>query len=144
MPTSLPAWMTHPAKSGFICCPQPALIGRLAEWANRVSRLLHRHYAMRFLLRQANASANCLSGISCGKAEHFSALRRILAIHWIAVIRLEFTFDVIRGKVQITNGTKLFLDLVINAQSYTQTWVEFLIKKAKLHNRIRVQLNPWQ
>ena len=50
-------------------------------------------------------------------------MRRILAIHWIAVIRLEFTFDVIRGKVQITNGTKLFLGL--------GAWQNFVVNQDK-------------
>jgi len=45
---------------------------------------------------------------------------------------------------EITSWLIYFSALVINAQSYTQTWVEFLIKKAKLYDRLRGQLNPRQ
>ena len=31
-----------------------------------------------------------------------------------------------------------------DAQSYTATWIEFLINKAKFYDRLRGQLNPWQ
>jgi len=37
-----------------------------------------------------------------------------------------------------------FADWVVTAQAYTQTWIECLIKKAKLHDRLRGQLNPRQ
>ena len=37
-----------------------------------------------------------------------------------------------------------FADLVLNAQGYTATWIEFLISKAKLYDRLRGQLNPRQ
>jgi len=33
---------------------------------------------------------------------------------------------------------------VLNAQRYTTTWIEFLISKAKLYDRMRGQLNPRQ
>lgn len=45
---------------------------------------------------------------------------------------------------EITDWLIYFADMVITAQGYTQTWVEFLIKKAKLHDRLRGQLNPRQ
>ncbi|WP_374088440.1 Fic family protein [Methylomicrobium lacus] len=45
---------------------------------------------------------------------------------------------------EITGWLIYFADLVVTAQAYTQTWIEFLIKKAKLHDRLRGQLNPRQ
>ncbi|NTU56507.1 MAG: Fic family protein, partial [Anaerolineales bacterium] len=45
---------------------------------------------------------------------------------------------------EITDWLIYFADMVITAQGYTQTWVEFLIKKAKLHDRLRDRLNPRQ
>jgi Fic family protein len=37
-----------------------------------------------------------------------------------------------------------FAETVINAQSYTSTWIDFLIKKTKLYDRLRGQINPRQ
>jgi len=45
---------------------------------------------------------------------------------------------------EITSWLIYFADWVVTALSYTQTWIEFLIKKAKLHDRLRGQLNPRQ
>jgi len=45
---------------------------------------------------------------------------------------------------EITAWLIYFAALVINAQSYTQSWIEFLINKAKLYDRLRGQLNPRQ
>lgn len=45
---------------------------------------------------------------------------------------------------EITAWLLYFADMVINAQSYTATWIDFLIKKAKLYDRLRGQINPRQ
>jgi len=45
---------------------------------------------------------------------------------------------------EITPWLVYFADRVLNAQSYTATWIEFLISKAKLYERLRGQLNPRQ
>jgi Fic family protein len=45
---------------------------------------------------------------------------------------------------EITPWLLHFADLVLNAQRYTATWIEFLISKAKLYERLRGQLNPRQ
>jgi len=45
---------------------------------------------------------------------------------------------------EITAWLIYFAKTVINAQSYTATWVDFLIKKAKLYDRLRGQINPRQ
>jgi len=45
---------------------------------------------------------------------------------------------------EITAWLLYFADMVINAQSYTATWIDFLIKKAKLYARLRGQINPRQ
>ena len=45
---------------------------------------------------------------------------------------------------EITPWLLYFADLVLNAQGYTATWIEFLISKAKLYDRLRGQLNPRQ
>jgi Fic family protein len=45
---------------------------------------------------------------------------------------------------EITPWLIYFAALVLNAQSYTATWIEFLISKAKLYDRLRGQLNPRQ
>ena len=45
---------------------------------------------------------------------------------------------------EITPWLLYFADLVLNAQRYTATWIEFLISKAKLYDRLRGQLNPRQ
>ena len=45
---------------------------------------------------------------------------------------------------EITAWLIYFADMVLNAQSYTATWIEFLISKAKLYDRLRGQLNPRQ
>jgi len=45
---------------------------------------------------------------------------------------------------QITPWLVYFVDMVLTAQRYTATWIEFLISKAKLYERLRGQLNPRQ
>lgn len=45
---------------------------------------------------------------------------------------------------EITDWLIYFADLVITAQAYTQSCIEFLIKKAKLYDRLRGQLNARQ
>jgi Fic family protein len=45
---------------------------------------------------------------------------------------------------EITAWLIYFAEMVLNAQSYTQSWVEFLINKAKLYDCLRGQLNPRQ
>ena len=45
---------------------------------------------------------------------------------------------------EITPWLTYFADLVLNAQRYTATWIEFLINKAKLYDRLRGQLNSRQ
>lgn len=45
---------------------------------------------------------------------------------------------------EITPWLIYFADMVLTAQSYTATWIEFLISKAKLYDRLRGQLNPRQ
>lgn len=45
---------------------------------------------------------------------------------------------------EITAWLIYFADMVINAQSYTATWIDFLIKKTKLYERLRGQINPRQ
>lgn len=45
---------------------------------------------------------------------------------------------------EITAWLNYFSGMVINAQSYTETWIDFLIKKAKLYDRLRGQINPRQ
>jgi len=45
---------------------------------------------------------------------------------------------------EITGWLIYFADLVLTAQAYTQSWIEFLIKKTKLHDRLRGQLNARQ
>ncbi|WP_333877091.1 Fic family protein [Methylobacter sp.] len=47
-------------------------------------------------------------------------------------------------QTEITAWRLYFADTVINAQSYTSTWIDFLIKKAKLYDRLRGQINPRQ
>ncbi|MGZ4955577.1 MAG: Fic family protein, partial [Methylobacter sp.] len=47
-------------------------------------------------------------------------------------------------QTEITAWLLYFADMVINAQSYTATWIDFLIKKAKLYDRLRGQINPRQ
>lgn len=42
---------------------------------------------------------------------------------------------------EITPWLIYFADLVLNAQNFTATWIEFLISKAKLYDRLRGQLN---
>lgn len=45
---------------------------------------------------------------------------------------------------EITPWLTYFATLVLNAQSYTAAWIEFLINKTKLYDRLRGQLNPRQ
>ncbi|MGZ8161036.1 MAG: Fic family protein [Methylobacter sp.] len=45
---------------------------------------------------------------------------------------------------EITAWLLYFAETVIKAQSYTATWIDFLIKKAKLYDRLRGQINPRQ
>jgi len=45
---------------------------------------------------------------------------------------------------EITAWLIYFAKTIINAQSYTATWIDFLIKKAKLYDRLRGQINPRQ
>ena len=45
---------------------------------------------------------------------------------------------------EITPWLTYFATLVLDAQRYTATWIEFLINKAKLYDRLRGQLNPRQ
>jgi len=45
---------------------------------------------------------------------------------------------------EITAWLIYFAEMVISAQSYTATWIDFLIKKAKLYDRLRGQINPRQ
>jgi len=45
---------------------------------------------------------------------------------------------------EITPWLIYFADRVLTAQHYTVTWIEFLISKAKLYDRLRGQLNPRQ
>jgi Fic family protein len=45
---------------------------------------------------------------------------------------------------EITEWLIYFAKMVVNAQSYTATWIDFLIKKAKLYDRLRGQINPRQ
>lgn len=45
---------------------------------------------------------------------------------------------------EITPWLSYFADMVLNAQRYTATWIEFLIGKTKLYDRLRGQLNPRQ
>lgn len=45
---------------------------------------------------------------------------------------------------EITPWLIYFADMVLTAQRYTATWIEFLINKAKLYERLRGQLNPRQ
>jgi len=47
-------------------------------------------------------------------------------------------------QTEITAWLLYFADMVINAQSYTATWIDFLINKAKLYDRLRGQINPRQ
>jgi Fic family protein len=45
---------------------------------------------------------------------------------------------------EITGWLIYFADLVLTAQAYTQSWIEFLIKKTKLYDRLRGLLNARQ
>jgi Fic family protein len=45
---------------------------------------------------------------------------------------------------EITAWLIYFAETIINAQSYTATWIDFLIKKAKFYDRLRGQMNPRQ
>lgn len=45
---------------------------------------------------------------------------------------------------EITSWLIYFADTVLTAQGYTARWIEFLISKAKLYDRLRGQLNPRQ
>jgi Fic family protein len=45
---------------------------------------------------------------------------------------------------EITAWLIYFAETVINAQSYTATWIDFLIRKTKLYDRLRGQINPRQ
>jgi Fic family protein len=45
---------------------------------------------------------------------------------------------------EITGWLIYFADRVLTAQGYTQSWIEFLIKKTKLYDRLRGQLNARQ
>jgi len=45
---------------------------------------------------------------------------------------------------EITPWLVYFADRVLTAQRYTAMWIEFLISKAKLYDRLRGQLNPRQ
>lgn len=45
---------------------------------------------------------------------------------------------------EISAWLDYFAALVLNAQSYTATWIEFLIRKTRLYDRLRDQLNPRQ
>ena len=73
-----------------------------------------------------NAWANRRYTIESNKKAHYSA------------------FELANKQNLIATWLIYFSTLVINAQSYTQTWVEFLIKKAKLYDCLRGQLNPRQ
>jgi Fic family protein len=54
------------------------------------------------------------------------------------------TLEHAKRRNEITDWLFYFADLVITAQGYTQNWIEFLIKKAKLHDRLRGQLSARQ
>ena len=45
---------------------------------------------------------------------------------------------------EITAWLSYFAETIINAQKYTATWIDFLIKKTKLYDRLRGQINPRQ
>lgn len=45
---------------------------------------------------------------------------------------------------EITDWLVYFAETTIAAQHYTQSWIEFLINKAKFYDRLRGQLNPRQ
>jgi Fic family protein len=45
---------------------------------------------------------------------------------------------------EITGWLIYFAEMVLNAQNYTQAWIEFLINKAKFYDRLHGQLNPRQ
>lgn len=45
---------------------------------------------------------------------------------------------------EITDWLIYFAKMVLNAQNHTSTWIDFLIKKAKLYDRLREQINPRQ
>ncbi|MDO9270367.1 MAG: Fic family protein [Methylobacter sp.] len=45
---------------------------------------------------------------------------------------------------EITAWLIYFAEMVLNAQNHTATWIDFLIKKARLYDRLRGQINPRQ
>ncbi|MDO9046845.1 MAG: hypothetical protein Q7U66_03805 [Methylobacter sp.] len=45
---------------------------------------------------------------------------------------------------EITACLIYFAETIINAQKYTAAWIDFLIKKARLYDRLRGQINPRQ
>jgi Fic family protein len=45
---------------------------------------------------------------------------------------------------EITDWLRYFAETILTAQTYTQNWIEFLIKKARLFDRLRGELNPRQ
>lgn len=45
---------------------------------------------------------------------------------------------------EVTDWLKYFAETIMAAQEYTQNWIEFLIKKARLFDRLRAKLNPRQ
>jgi Fic family protein len=47
-------------------------------------------------------------------------------------------------KNEITPWLLYFAQVILDAQAYTQRWVDFLIEKTKLYDRLRGELNPRQ
>ena len=47
-------------------------------------------------------------------------------------------------QTEITDWLKYFAETILAAQEYTQNWIEFLIQKARLFDRLRNELNPRQ
>ena len=45
---------------------------------------------------------------------------------------------------EITEWLLYFAETTLAAQHYTQSWIDFLINKARLYDRLRGQLNPRQ
>jgi Fic family protein len=45
---------------------------------------------------------------------------------------------------EITDWLRYFAETILAAQEYTQSWIEFLIQKARLFDRLRGELNPRQ